>query len=205
MFRRNRGDHAFEALRRRSPLSAHERRYVMTGSVVPFPRGRAPGDALEPLPIAHNDTRPGRLAFQCQDSRQTLAEGLDEYYRANAGRVKRPADLPADSAALFRSHDMCHVIFGLSTAPDDEALVDTRTMLSCDVGVARYLAYLGQDSEAKAIFKQFGYLRSVRATILAYPGLATDRSGDHRSQADEEAVAMDAARGVPGPHPGRTA
>jgi hypothetical protein len=68
----------------------------------------------------------------------TLAEALVEYYAANAGRVLRPSDLSDESAELFRSHDICHVIFGLDTTFADEAMVDTRTLLSCDVGVRKY-------------------------------------------------------------------
>jgi len=109
------------------------------------------------------------LAYRRQDSDQTLAEALAEYYAANAGTVARPSDLPAESSALFRNHDLCHVIFGLSTSLADEAMADTRTLLSCDVGVRRYLAYLSQDRQAKAVFKQVGYLRSAWATILTLP------------------------------------
>jgi hypothetical protein len=112
-----------------------------------------------------------RLGYQRQDSGQTLAEGLEEYYQANIGRVTRPGDLPPKSADLFRSHDLCHVIFGLNTAPDDEAMVDTRTMLSCDVGARGYVAYLIRDQQAKAIFKEFGYFRTVWVTVLAAPRL----------------------------------
>jgi hypothetical protein len=110
-----------------------------------------------------------RLAYQEQNCALTLAEGLEEYYAANQGRVTRPQDLPAESASLFVSHDMCHVIFGLNTDPGDEALADTRTMLSCDVGVRRYAAYLAQDRQAQALFKQFGYLRAVWVTIASTP------------------------------------
>src|SRR5438270_10363234 len=46
------------------------------------------------------------------------------------------------SAELFRSHDVCHVIFGLDTTFADEALVDARTLLSCDAGVRKYARYL---------------------------------------------------------------
>jgi hypothetical protein len=109
------------------------------------------------------------LRYQGQNSGQTLAEGLEEYYRANLGRVTRPDDLPAESAALFRSHDMCHVIFGLNTTPGDEAMADFRTLLSCDVGARRYGAYLMQDKQAQALFKEFGYLRSVWVTVLTVP------------------------------------
>ena len=64
---------------------------------------------------------------------------------------------------------MCHVIFGLNTAPADEALADTRTILSCDVGARRYLDYLRRDQQAQVLFKEFGYLKSVWVTVLAIP------------------------------------
>lgn len=114
-------------------------------------------------------SQPRGLRYQRQDSDQTLAEGLAEYYAANAGRVTPPADLPPESAALFRRHDTCHVIFGLDTSPADEAVTDTRAMLSCDVGFRRYSAYLASDTQAKAIFKEFGRARLVWTTILAIP------------------------------------
>lgn len=109
------------------------------------------------------------MNYQQQDSALTLAEGLKEYYAANAGRVVPPADLPAESVALFRSHDMCHVIFGLDTTLADEALADTRTLFSCDVGVRRYVAYLAQDKQAQSLFKEVGYLASVRVTLRSIP------------------------------------
>ncbi|HEY8003750.1 MAG TPA: hypothetical protein VIE16_05945 [Phenylobacterium sp.] len=110
-----------------------------------------------------------RLAYRRQDSGQTLAEGLDEYYAANLGVVTRPSDLPPESAALFRNHDICHVIFGLDTTIADEAMADSRTLMSCDVGMRRYLAYLAQDSQAKAVFKAAGYGRTAWITLLTMP------------------------------------
>ncbi len=110
-----------------------------------------------------------RLAYQVEDSALTLAEGLEEYYAANVGIVTRPRDLPRESARLFRSHDICHVIFGLNTSLSDEALADVRTLLSCDVGFRRYSAYLAQDKQARALFKEFGYLKGVWVTLLAVP------------------------------------
>jgi hypothetical protein len=109
------------------------------------------------------------MNYQQQDSAQTLAEGLEEYYAANAGRVVRPRDLPPDSVALFRNHDLCHVIFGLDTTLADEVLADTRTLFSCDVGVRRYAAYLARDPQAQSLFKEVGYLKSAGATVLAVP------------------------------------
>lgn len=110
-----------------------------------------------------------RYRYRNQDSDMTFAEALAEYYAANTGRVLRPSDLSDESAELFRSHDMCHVIFGLDTTFADEAMVDTRTLLSCDVGVRKYLRYLRTNPEAKAIFKEVGYLKSICTTILSIP------------------------------------
>ncbi|MGH6822167.1 MAG: hypothetical protein ACREC4_01540 [Methylocella sp.] len=110
-----------------------------------------------------------RCRYQNQDADMTLAEALAEYYAANHGRVLRPGDLSEASAELFRGHDMCHVIFGLDTTLADEALADTRTLLSCDVGVRKYVRYLTTNPEAKAIFKELGYLKSSWITILAVP------------------------------------
>ena len=110
-----------------------------------------------------------RCAYQAQDSRQTLAEGLAEYYAVNGARVSRPATLQPESQALFRSHDVCHVIFGLDTTLADEGMADVRTLLSCDVGWRRYGRYMTRDPEAKAIFKELGYARAVWATLITIP------------------------------------
>ena len=110
-----------------------------------------------------------RCAYQHQDSTLTLSEGLAEYYRANAGLVLRPDDLSDESRALFRSHDVCHVIFGLDTTLADETMADTRTLLSCDVGLRRYARYLATSQEAKAVFKEVGYGHAALATILTAP------------------------------------
>lgn len=110
-----------------------------------------------------------KLAYQAQDSTQTLAEALEEYYRANDGVATRPENLPSESAELFANHDTGHVIFGLTTSLADEAMADTRILLSTDVGVARYSRYLASDAQAKAVFKQVGYGKVALVTLLALP------------------------------------
>ena len=112
-----------------------------------------------------------RLIYQDQDSHQTLSEGLAEYYRSNGERVLPPSSLTPESAALFRSHDICHVIFGLDTTLADEAMVDTRTMLSCDVGAARYAKYLATNKDAQNIFKEVGYGSVLWTTVKTVPRL----------------------------------
>ena len=109
-----------------------------------------------------------RHHYQDQNSQQTLAEGLEEYYRANEGIVARPETLSPQSATLFRSHDICHVIFGLDTTLGDETLADTRTFLSCDVGWKKYSNYIN-DPLAMAVFKELGIARAVWITLRSVP------------------------------------
>ena len=112
---------------------------------------------------------PPRCRYQTQDTQQTLTEGLAEYYAQNRGRVLPPNSLPPESAELFRSHDLCHVIFGLDTTLSDEAMADARTLFSCDVGWRRYAKYLTSDPEAKAIFKELGVFATLSITIRTLP------------------------------------
>jgi hypothetical protein len=109
-----------------------------------------------------------RHRYQEQESQQTLAEGLEEYYRVNRDVVSRPATLAPTSAALFRSHDLCHVIFGLDTTLADETMADTRTLLSSDVGWRTYAGYLS-DPLAQAVFKELGLARALLATLRTLP------------------------------------
>ena len=85
----------------------------------------------------------------------TFAEALAAYYAANTGSVLRPSDLSEVSAGLFRSHDMCHVIFGVDTTFADEALVDARTLLSCDAGVRKYARYLALSDDQPGSESEF--------------------------------------------------
>ena len=110
-----------------------------------------------------------RCAYQAQDSQQSLADGLAEYYAVNGTRVSPPPSLPRESRDLFRSHDICHVIFGLDTTLADEGMADVRTLLSCDVGWRRYARYMTSDPQAKAIFKELGYGRAILTTLRVLP------------------------------------
>lgn len=113
-----------------------------------------------------------QLRYMAQDSGQTLAQALGEYYAHNGARVAAPASLPAESAALFRNHDICHVIFGLDTTLADETVADARTLFSCDVGWRTYIGYLSRDPLAKELFAELGLWRGLGATLLALPRIA---------------------------------
>ena len=124
---------------------------------------------MNALVIRPYATERGRwLGYTIEDSQQTLAQALEEYYRANDGVVARPSTLPAESAALFRSHDICHVIFGLDTSLADETIADTRTLLSTDVGWKKYSTYFN-DPLAQAVFKALGLSRAIFVTLRSVP------------------------------------
>lgn len=112
-----------------------------------------------------------RHAYQQQESGQTLAEALEEYYRVNQGVVARPDTLEPSAAALFRSHDICHVIFGLDTVLADEAMADLRTLISCDVGIRAYAQYL-RDPRAAAVFAELGWRRAITVSLRSLPRAA---------------------------------
>jgi len=134
-----------------------------------------------------------RFEYQRQDSALTLAAGLEEYYRGHPGLL-RPESISPDSAALFRRHDICHVIFGLDTTMVDEAMADLRTVLSTDVGVRRYVRYLRSNKDAQQIFEEVGYLRALASDDLrdsALPPCA--RAGPSLAKA----LALESTRGAP--------
>src|SRR5258705_369238 len=76
--------------------------------------------------------------------------------------------LPPESAALVRSHDICHVIFGLDPSLADEAMADTRTLLSTDVGWKKYSTYFN-DPLAQDVFKELGLWRTIVVTVRTLP------------------------------------
>jgi len=123
--------------------------------------------ALDFAPAQRRSRR--RCRYQSQGSWQTLAEGLAEYYAANRGRGATPDELSPEAAALIRSHDICHVIFGLDTTPADEAIADIRALLCCDVGWKRFSVYLAAEATAKAVLKSPGHAKGLANTLVATP------------------------------------
>ena len=98
----------------------------------------------------------------------TLGEGLLEYYAGHPGLVE-PDRMEADAARFFRSHEACHVLFGLDTTLVDEGLADLWTLLATNVGFRRYAHYLRTNPAAKQITKEIGLLRVLRTTMQIIP------------------------------------
>lgn len=64
-------------------------------------------------------------AYEVQDSPQTLAAGITEYYAANPGLADGRSGSP-EARQFFRCHDAVHVVFGCGVALDDEAVAHSR-------------------------------------------------------------------------------
>lgn len=111
-----------------------------------------------------------RFCYQQQDCELTLREGLQEYYEGHPG-LFRPAQLSEESARFFRSHDTAHVVFGLDTTLDDEALADTWTMFGSDVGMRRYVHYLRTNREAQQLLKEIGWAKTIAISLRTAPRL----------------------------------
>ncbi|MGA8224066.1 MAG: hypothetical protein WB780_20635 [Candidatus Acidiferrales bacterium] len=109
-----------------------------------------------------------RFRYQEQDCPLTLAEGLAEYYKGHPG-LFRPAELSEESARFFRSHDTAHVVFGLDTTLDQEALADAWTMFGTDVGMRRYARYLQTNQEAKQLLKEIGWVKIIVLSLRFLP------------------------------------
>jgi len=90
-------------------------------------------------------------------SSQTLRAGLEEYYRENPGLLD-PQRMDAAAAALFRSHDAAHVVFGCDTTLRGETLIDLWTIFASTIGLRGYLAYL-RLPQVQALFAEVGLVQ----------------------------------------------
>jgi hypothetical protein len=108
-------------------------------------------------------------AFQHQDSAQTLAEGIAEYYAANPGLAKGRG-LSPEAQAFFRCHDAAHVVFGCSTALDDEAAVKIASIFGSTAGLGVLKGY--RLHESREIYRQISpaaVLGSIARSVVVVP------------------------------------
>ncbi|MCK9994222.1 MAG: hypothetical protein Dbin4_02742 [Alphaproteobacteria bacterium] len=100
--------------------------------------------------------------FEAQNSRQTLAEGVAEYYASNLGLVKRCGLSPA-AQQFFRNHDTVHVVYGCGTSLSDEAIVKLSSIFGTTGGFSVLRGY--QLYESRQIYKKLGIIE-ILLTIL---------------------------------------
>ncbi|TPV94101.1 MAG: hypothetical protein B7733_17030 [Myxococcales bacterium FL481] len=113
-----------------------------------------------------------RLAhYQRQDTPQTLAQGMEEYFALNPGLTKVSPDEP--EAELFLPHDACHVFFGCGTSLIEEGMVDLWTLAGSDVGWRRYAGFTKYLAaiEPKALARKIGYATMALHLAAGAPAL----------------------------------
>jgi len=108
-------------------------------------------------------------AFEQQDSAQTLAEAISEYYAANPGLANGRGMSP-DAKHFFRCHDVAHVVFGCSTALDDEAAVKIASLFGTTEGLRVLKGY--RLHESLEIYKRIplgAALASIAHSMIVVP------------------------------------
>jgi hypothetical protein len=109
------------------------------------------------------------LGFEQQDCSQTLAEALGEYYLANPALIRGPS-LSPEARRFFRCHDVAHVVFGCSTALDDEAAVKIASMFGTTAGFGVLRGY--RLHESMQIYRRISpgaALGSIARSVLVVP------------------------------------
>ena len=101
------------------------------------------------------------LAYESQESEQTLAEGIAEYYAANPG-LADVRDMSTPGQEFFRCHDAAHVIFGCSTDLDDEAVVKIASVFGTTAGLHVLAGY--RLHESVQIYRRLR-LRAILITL----------------------------------------
>jgi ubiquinone biosynthesis protein Coq4 len=110
--------------------------------------------------------------FQRQDSEQTLAQGLEEYFAANPGLAQSRFMSP-QAQEFFRCHDVAHVVFGCNADLDDEAVVKIASILGTTAGLRVLEGY--RLHESLEIYRQLrvrDVLRSILNSVVIVPRTA---------------------------------
>jgi hypothetical protein len=94
------------------------------------------------------------------DATMTLRDGLEEYYGTIEDLIT-DQNAPADVAALFHFHDVCHVVFGCDTSASGEALVDTWAFFGSTVTFETYQRYASLP-QTKSIFAAMSLTEILR-------------------------------------------
>lgn len=115
--------------------------------------------------------RTSRFRYQDPGCALTLRQGLQEYFAGHSDLLK-PDSADLETAEFFRSHDACHVLFGLDTTLPDEGLADLWTVFGTDIGFGRYAMYLRTDPAARQIVRGIGLFRTIATALRLLPSVA---------------------------------
>jgi len=104
------------------------------------------------------------LAYQHANSSLTLAEGLEEYFAANAGHFGARSFTPAASE-FFRCHDALHVVLGCDISLVDEMVVKISSLFGTTEGFGVLHGYALP--EAKEIYTELSLTVIVVTALRA--------------------------------------
>lgn len=105
------------------------------------------------------------FTFLVQGCPCTLREGMAEFAAAQPGLL-RPSD--PELARFIAAHDACHVLFGLTTVVEDEAIADLWTLFGSDMPVRRYAGYL-RHPELASLFVEVGAWQITKVMLRGLP------------------------------------
>lgn len=132
--------------------------------ITPTPTEDEPPSARTPESRIH----PARqLAYMEQDCGLTVREGLEEYYEQIDDLITEENALP-EVAALFRHHDLTHVVFGCDTSIAGETRADMWALSGTDVTLREYSEYFRMN-ETNEIFAALGTWTAIRQMVRALP------------------------------------
>lgn len=80
------------------------------------------------------------LNYQLQNSSQSLAEGIAEYYAVHADQI-RTRQLTPEATEFFRCHDVVHVVFGCDISLSQELVVKLSSMFGTSAGLSVLQGY----------------------------------------------------------------
>ena len=102
--------------------------------------------------------------FEHQESRQTLAQGIAEYYDRNHELV-RGDQLSVEAREFFRSHDAVHVVYGCGISLSHEAIVKVCSVFGTTAGVSVLRGY--RLHESIDIYKRLNPQEVVSTTLAS--------------------------------------
>ena len=109
------------------------------------------------MPQAHH-------AFERQNSQQTLAAGMEEYFTSNPFLL-RGSTLSPDARQFFLSHDVVHVLYGCGTSMPEEAVVKLSSIFGTTAGLSVLRGY--RLHESFDIYRKLPVLDTLRAVVYA--------------------------------------
>ncbi|MBI3245784.1 MAG: hypothetical protein HYZ50_04665 [Deltaproteobacteria bacterium] len=101
-------------------------------------------------------------AFEHQNSRQTLADSIAEYYKANPG-LAQGRGMSQAAREFFRCHDAVHVVYGCGNTLNDEAIVKLSSIFGTTGGLGVLSGY--QLHESLQIYKKLRVVEVLLAIL----------------------------------------